>query len=115
MVTITTSKLPGPCVGAQPTAAQTQASPGVSWDLDNGDLLSWTRALQGCQACPVRDLCAQERDEMFEGAGRPAGVIWAGVAYSDTGKPLNAAGLRRLAAAHRGRRVRAGSTAWSAA
>lgn len=77
---------------------------GASWDLDEGDLVAWTRALRICQEhCPVKQLCTQRRQEFYPGADRPAGVIWAGVAYSEAGKILDAAGLRRLASASRGR------------
>lgn len=84
---------------------------GISWDLDNGDLSSWSRALRTCQeVCPFKALCVQLREEMYPGSVRPAGVIWAGVAYSDAGVVLDASGLRRLAASRRGRRRNAERT-----
>lgn len=86
----------GPCV---------DPGEGISWDLDQGDLNSWSRALRTCQeACPFKTECTRGRDEMYSGSVRPAGVIWAGVAYSDAGVVLDASGLRRLAASRRGRR-----------
>lgn len=102
---ITGSNWRGLCA-ASSTAPQNEASPGACWDLDRGDLVSWSRALQTCEACPFKSLCAEERDELFAANGRPTGVIWAGVAYSDTGRVLDASGLRRLAASQRGRRLR---------
>ena len=39
-------------------------------------------------------------------ARNPQAVIWAGVAYSETGKILDTAGLRRLSATQRGRDLR---------
>ena len=36
-------------------------------------------------------------------ARNPQAVIWAGVAYSETGRILDTAGLRRLSATQRGR------------
>lgn len=75
---------------------------GASWDLDVGDLVGWTRALRICQeACPFKVECAEQRAELYPGAEKPRGVIWAGAAYSGSGKVLDAAGLRRLAANQR--------------
>ena len=88
----------GPCVALQapPTAVEAHAS----WDLDIGDGVSWQRAVQKCHDCPFRALCVQERNEFFP-SSNPSGVIWAGVAYSETGKVLDTAGLRRLATTRR--------------
>lgn len=52
--------------------------PAEWWDLDNdGSRL----ALALCQVCPAIQACATQ-------ARRPAGVVQAGVAYSDAGVPL---------------------------
>ena len=76
--------------------------PHASWDLDVGDLQSWMRAVQLCRACPFIQQCRQRRRDLFPHT-YPAGVIWAGAAFSETGKPLDASGLRRLAAARQGK------------
>lgn len=91
---------------AASTSAQNPDSPGISWNLDQGDLLSWTRALQVCHECPFTTQCIAERQAHVREWGKVSAVIWAGVAYSDLGNALDAAGLRRRAAAHRGRRHR---------
>ena len=76
--------------------------PHESWDLDVGDGQSWIQAIRICaEECPVRTLCTSARREFFP-YSNPQGVIWAGVAYSDTGRILDTDGLRRLAAARRG-------------
>ena len=90
----------GPCSGAEQAAARD--APHVSWDLDIGESVSWWRAVQMCSDCPVRELCTQMRAEMFP-TGNPSGVIWAGVAYSETGRVLDQAGLRRLGSTRRNR------------
>jgi len=95
----------GPCTSQQATPRD--AEPHASWDLDIGDAVSWRRAVQTCVDCPVRAACIEERAAFFPHSN-PAGVIWAGVAYSETGKVLDTSGLRRLAATrrnkgHRGR------------
>jgi len=90
-----------PCTDMQAPPASSEAH--ASWDLDIGDGRSWQRAVQQCEDCPFRQgLCVQERNEFFP-SSNPAGVIWAGVAYSDAGKVLSTSGLRRLEATRRNR------------
>lgn len=92
----------GPCVPAPRRLAD--EPPHQSWDLDVGDGQSWIRAIRICaEECTVRALCIQSRKEHYPHSN-PSAVIWAGVAYSDTGKVLGTDGLRRLAAANRGTR-----------
>lgn len=91
----------GPCASAPRRPAD--EPPHQSWDLDVGDGQSWIRAIRICaEECPVRALCIQARKEHYPHSN-PSAVIWAGVAYSDTGKVLGTDGLRRLAAANRGK------------
>lgn len=87
----------GPCAG-DPTR----------WDLDVGTLTQWLAAMRECVNCPVLEECVALRDEFFPGVatthratGNPSGVIWAGVAYSETGVPLDGRGLRLYAARRR--------------
>ncbi len=88
----------------------------AGWDLDAGTLTQWLAAMRTCLNCPMLQLCLQARQEMFPGsapgrpARNPAGVIWAGVAYSDTGHAMDAAALRTYAARSRGRRLDPGGT-----
>lgn len=61
--------------------------------------------MQTCIDCPVIENCRRERAELNE---NPKGVIWAAVAFTETGIAMDTAGLRRLAAtrrnaAHRGK------------
>lgn len=84
----------------------------VSWDLDVGDAASWMRATRICvEECPFVVECRRLLESSYPGKARPSGVIWAGVAYSETGKPLNAEGLRRLSAVRRNQRCELGRSA----
>ena len=77
----------------------------TGWDLDAGTLTQWLAAMRECVNCPVLDECVALREEFFPHAdtthragGNPSGVIWAGVAYSESGVPLDGRGLRLYAA-----------------
>ena len=93
----------GPCqaIGRSATADH----PHESWDLDVGDLQSWLRAQRVClEQCQFLVECRARRTRLYPYAVRnPQAVIWAGVAYSETGKILDTPGLRRLWATQRGR------------
>ncbi|HZM66048.1 MAG TPA: hypothetical protein VFC16_07080 [Nakamurella sp.] len=86
----------GPCAGDP-----------ARWDLDAGNLTQWLTAMRVCVNCPVLDSCVALRDEFFPNAGsshragNPSGVIWAGIAYSESGVPLDGRGLRLYAARRR--------------
>lgn len=67
----------------------------VGWDLDHGEAADWLAALDACRRCPVRVACAARRDALYPAPKRPAGVIWAGVAYRDDSRPLTEHDLRR--------------------
>lgn len=85
-----------------------------SWDLDSGDVKSWLRAMRVCrESCPFLAECVAARIRMYPATAdpktsraMPAGVIWAGIAYSDTGHVLSEHLLRRLGSTIRNRRVR---------
>ena len=93
----------GPCHATG--RAATPDHPHESWDLDVGDLQSWLRAQRVCrEQCPFLAQCRSQRNRLYPYPVRnPQAVIWAGVAYSDTGKILDTPGLRRLWATQRGR------------
>ena len=96
----------GPC--RIQNGAEAGDEPHLSWDLDVGDLRSWMRAQHSCvEECPLLQQCTVQRDRLYPlpGAG-PQAVIWAGVAYGDTGQVLDRRGLRRRAATQRGRSTR---------
>lgn len=90
----------GPCATDQ--AGPQEATPRASWDLDIGGLPAWFRAADTCNGCPFLNACLEQRREFFP-ESNPVGVIWAGVAYSETGRVLDTSGLRRLAATRRNR------------
>ena len=95
----------GSCTGAQAAPSET-AEADMSWDLDIGDLRSWLRAQRVCtEECPLLASCLKQRRETYP-ASNPRSVIWAGVAYSELGRVLDTAGLRRLNAVQRNRHKR---------
>ncbi len=66
-------------------------------------------------SAPFLVACQARRTKLYPHPARnPQAVIWAGVAYSDTGRILDTAGLRRLSATQRGRELRA-EQSWIAA
>ncbi len=73
------------------------------WDLDQGGVSGWFSALRTCQECPVLARCQQSRAELWPMADprrpayNPRSVIWAGLAYSESGRVLSPTSLRRLA------------------
>jgi hypothetical protein len=86
-----------------------------AWDLDVVDVAAWLKAIRTCrESCPFLSNCLARRAEHYPGTGprgrksasRPSGVIWAGDAYSSTGRRLDAVGLRRLGASILNRRNR---------
>ncbi len=105
-----TSDPAGPHAANEETWAAPCAEDPTAWDLDTGTLGQWLAALRQCVGCPVLDECVALRDEFFPDAdsthrapGNPNGVIWAGIAYSDSGVPLDGRGLRLYAARRRRR------------
>ena len=103
----------GPCNTTRRNA--TANHPHESWDLDVGDVQSWLRAQRVClEQCPFLMACQERRTRLYPNPARtPQAVIWAGVAYSETGKILDTAGLRRISATQRGRDLRA-TDSWTA-
>jgi len=89
-----------------------------SWDLDSGDVTRWLRAIRVCrESCPFLAECVAARTRMYPATAdlqtarsMPSGVIWAGIAYSDTGYVLSEHLLRRLGSTIRNRRNRDAST-----
>lgn len=82
----------------------------AGWDLDRGDLSDWLAAKRTCLTlCPALGECHAYRVEMYPASAaveanpkeNPAGVIWAGVAFSDTGRALTNTQLRLMAAKKR--------------
>jgi len=86
-----------------------------AWDLDAGELIQWLAAMRTCrESCPLLAECVSLREQLYPGSGpsgakrdNPKSVIWAGVAYGETGEVLPPDSLRILAARRRGAAVRA--------
>ena len=94
----------GSCTAAQAAPADTSEAH-TSWDLDIGDVRSWLRAQRICtEECPLLAACLRQRQSYP--TSNPRSVIWAGVAYSELGRVLDTAGLRRLHAVQRNRHMR---------
>lgn len=92
------SSVHGACVGSR------------DWDLDAGGPAQWIDSLLACHDCPVMTECRAELDATYPGWSKrartggtrnPAGVIWAGWAFSDAGTVLTEPGLRRFASQQR--------------
>lgn len=66
-----------------------------SWDLDVGGAEEWLLAVDSCARCPRLATCRALRDSLYPPPRRPAGVIWAGIAYGDDSRPLTEADIRR--------------------
>ncbi len=89
-------------VSSPPCASNPQA-----WEMDHGGLVDWLRSLRVCLSeCPLLAQCWAVRNRQYP-AGHPAGVIWAGTAYTETGRPL----LTQHALVEYGRRREAGKVA----
>lgn len=107
---VTSTQWRGPC-----------ADDPAPWDLDAGTLTQWLAALRICRdQCPLLRQCQQTRQEFWpladprRPAFNPKSVIWAGVAYSETGRVLSPESLLRLTTLRRHREdglVRAGGSA----
>lgn len=69
-----------------------------SWDLDVGSPTAWVAAIDSCRACPRLAACRELRDALYPAPRRPAGVIWAGIAYGDNSRPLTIDQLHRRGA-----------------
>ena len=67
------------------------------WDLDQGGVYDWLRAIADCQQrCPRLGEC--RRDLAAPDIGTPRAAVQAGIAFGSTGTPLTIAALRRRAA-----------------
>jgi len=56
------------------------------WDLDTGNPDTWRAAMRVCESCPLFARCEQLVRTLTERGTGPRAMIWAGVAYDNTGK-----------------------------
>lgn len=104
-VTADAETIPAPAKWRGPCAAEPTA-----WDLDAGDLGSWLRAQRLCSSCPFLTECRISLLQSFPDASvqrpskNPKSVVWAGLAYSDTGRVMSPETLRRYASQRQAQR-----------
>lgn len=56
-----------------------------SWDLDTGTPDAWHTAVRTCYSCPLIDQCRQLAQSLIRRGDGPRAMIWAGVAYDNSG------------------------------
>ncbi|MFQ6327806.1 hypothetical protein ACLMAL_16930 [Nocardia sp. CWNU-33] len=55
------------------------------WDMDAGSPDSWRAAVRTCLACPLLAQCKETVQALVERGDGPRAMIWAGVAYDNSG------------------------------
>ncbi|MFE7801037.1 hypothetical protein [Nocardia sp. NPDC057440] len=55
------------------------------WDMDAGNPDSWRTAVGTCRRCPLLAQCEQMVQALIERGDGPRAMIWAGVAYDNSG------------------------------
>ncbi|WP_405136700.1 hypothetical protein [Nocardia sp. NBC_01388] len=58
------------------------------WDLDVGTPESWRAAVEVCGSCPLRSKCEQLASTLITRGDAPKAMIWAGVAYDNSGRVI---------------------------
>ncbi|KAA8881891.1 hypothetical protein F3087_40185 [Nocardia colli] len=58
------------------------------WDLDTGTPDSWREAIRMCADCPLFRQCDQLAQNLISRGDSPRAMIWAGIAYDNTGKVI---------------------------
>ncbi|MBF6351369.1 MULTISPECIES: hypothetical protein [Nocardia] len=56
-----------------------------SWDLDSGNPEAWRTAIRTCYGCPLFDQCSRLAQSLIERGDAPRAMIWAGIAYDNSG------------------------------
>ncbi|WP_327148032.1 hypothetical protein [Nocardia sp. NBC_01329] len=56
-----------------------------SWDLDSGTPESWHTAIRTCYSCPLFEHCSKLAQTLIERGDAPRAMIWAGIAYDNSG------------------------------
>lgn len=60
----------------------------ADWDLDAGGPEAWRSAVRVCASCPLADRCAQLAQTFIDRGDTPRAMIWAGVAYDNSGRVI---------------------------
>lgn len=69
-----------------PTACELDPA---GWEVDHGELPDWMRAIRNCIECPLKMACWEKRNRLYP-EEHPAGVIWAGILYTEDSVPIMA-------------------------
>ncbi|TLF55274.1 hypothetical protein [Nocardia cyriacigeorgica] len=56
-----------------------------NWDLDTGTPAAWHAAVETCSRCPLFLQCRQLAQTLIARGDGPRAMIWAGVAYDNSG------------------------------
>ncbi|MGK8503865.1 hypothetical protein [Nocardia asiatica] len=56
-----------------------------NWDMDTGNPDAWRAAVRTCQSCPLLAQCQQLAQSLTARGDGPRAMIWAGVAYDNSG------------------------------
>ncbi|MEU1985876.1 hypothetical protein [Nocardia sp. NPDC019395] len=59
-----------------------------SWDLDSGTPDAWQSAVHTCYGCPLFEQCKRLAQTLIERGDAPRAMIWAGVAYDNSGNVI---------------------------
>ena len=59
-----------------------------SWDLDTGTPETWHSAVRICAGCPLYTQCSRLAQTLIERGDAPRAMIWAGVAYDNSGNVI---------------------------
>lgn len=86
----TSSRLPATPLPAPAKSAQRPPCAEVpdSWDLDSGTPEAWHSAVRICYGCPLFTQCSRLAQTLIERGDAPRAMIWAGVAYDNSGNVI---------------------------
>lgn len=59
-----------------------------SWDLDAGTPEAWQSAVRTCNSCPLIAQCRQLVQTLIARGDGPRAMIWAGIAYDNSGNVI---------------------------
>lgn len=59
-----------------------------SWDLDVGTPEAWRTAIRTCYSCPLFGQCQELAQTLTRRGDAPRAMIWAGVAYDNSGNVI---------------------------